>query len=173
MNISGDGRTSERAPTTQGDDTSAAHARASWPPALQHAAAAGLITYGAVRTLTCLGARLGPSGRGQVRVQDLIVGAGRTRRSVQQDLRAAVAAGLLARSGGGAGPRDYVTWTARLPDAGVGARFGAAAAAPVSGALAVVFVQRVRLELEPEPAAPVTYCPPQLRGPSRRWAGRR
>ena len=50
----------------------------------------------------------------------------------------------------------------------------APAAAPVSGALAVVFVQRVRVDpFAPEPAAPATYCPPQLRGPSRRWAGRR
>ena len=50
----------------------------------------------------------------------------------------------------------------------------APAAAPVPGALPVVFVQRVRVDpFEPEPAAPATYRPPQLRGPSRRWAGRR
>ena len=164
MTTPGDGRASERASGTHSEDTSAAaaaHARAVWPPALQRAAAAGLITYGSVRTLTCLGARLGPSGRGKVRVADLIVGAGRTRRSVQQDLRAAVEAGLLARSGGGNGRGDLVIWSACLPESGP-------AAAPV------IFRQVVRIELlEPVPAPRRAYVPPRLPSPSRRWAGRR
>ena len=176
MTSPGDGRTRERAPTTQGDDTAAA-ARAVWPQALQRAAAAGLVSYGTVRTLTVLAARIGPAGRGQVRVADLIGDAHRARRTVQGDLRAAVAAGLLARSGGGAGPRDYVTWTARLPDAGVGAGFGKsgpAVAPAVPGAVAVTFRQVVRFEpYAPEPTAPSPYRSPRLRGPSRRWAGRR
>ena len=44
----------------------------------------------------------------------------------------------------------------------------------VPAGLPVIFVQHVEMELlEPELAAPRAYVPPQLRGPSRRWAGRR
>ena len=50
----------------------------------------------------------------------------------------------------------------------------ALAGAPVPGALPVVFVQHVRLELlEPVPTPPRAYVPPRLPSPSRRWAGRR